>query len=177
MSADRSAAGPEVSSADAARATLQARAERLAVPLDADVTSGDASEAIVVMMGGERLAIEARYVLEVVPLGAYAPLPADAAAFGLINWRGAVLTVRDLRSQLGIAAAAAERRHIVVLGRVRALFGLVVDGVGEIVAVSHDALQAPPNDRGRSDWVRGVTPDAVLVLDVPALLNSVEDVA
>jgi purine-binding chemotaxis protein CheW len=82
---------------------------------------------------------------------------------GVINLRGMVMPVIDLRSRLGLGQTEPTERHVIVViqadGRTA---GLLVDGVRESFHVETSSLQAPP-DLGDGFSHRFV--DAILPFD------------
>ena len=124
-------------------------------------------------LGGERLIIEARWLLGVTKLTALAALPgAEPPVKGVTVWRGDLLTLLDIRPVLGISTAAlSDMTRVLVLGERRARFGLLVDSVGDCVDMSSiEMLEPPPGSLAR-DYLIGVTADAALVLDGARLLQ------
>jgi purine-binding chemotaxis protein CheW len=124
-------------------------------------------------LGGERLVIEARWLLGVSRLTTLAALPgAEPPVKGVTVWRGDLLTVLDIRSMLGISTAAlSDMTRVLVLGERRPRFGLLVDTVGDCVDLSSaDILPVPAGSLAR-DYLTGTTADAALVLDGARLLQ------
>lgn len=65
---------------------------------------------------------------------------------GVINLRGAVLPIVDLRARLGLGKVEPTARHVIIVVHIGArLIGLLVDAVSDILAVSDDALQPVPD--------------------------------
>jgi purine-binding chemotaxis protein CheW len=156
----------------ALRAVLEERARALARPAAPPKAAG-ALEAVTFFLTDERYAIESRYVIEVRRLTELALLPgAKPPVFGVTAWRGGPLAVLDLRPLLGVSATALnDLGHLVVLGEGRAAFGVLADGVGELVELSASEVHAPPAGVAvHREYLRGVTGDALLVLDAARLL-------
>jgi purine-binding chemotaxis protein CheW len=64
----------------------------------------------------------------------------------MINLRGAVIPVVDLRSRLGLGRTEPSSRHvIVVIHDETRIAGLLVDGVQETFQVDPGLMQPPPN--------------------------------
>jgi purine-binding chemotaxis protein CheW len=124
-------------------------------------------------LGGERLAIEARWLLGVAKVTMLAGLPgAEPPIRGVSVWRGELLTVLDIRPNLGISTAAlSDLTRILVLGERRARFGLLVDTVSEVTDLATEDLLAIPAGSLARDYLIGVTADAGLVLDGQRLLQ------
>jgi purine-binding chemotaxis protein CheW len=68
---------------------------------------------------------------------------------GVVNLRGTVLPVIDLRALLGWGNTEPSARHVIVVVRVAdKLHGLIVDAVNDIVSIDEAELQPPPNVPG-----------------------------
>jgi purine-binding chemotaxis protein CheW len=78
---------------------------------------------------------------------------------GVINLRGAVLPIMDFGARLGLPAVEPTPRHVIIVVRIDdKTVGLLVDGVSDILSVTEDMVQPPPDvacDRTRS-VVRGL---------------------
>jgi purine-binding chemotaxis protein CheW len=151
---------------------MERRTRELARPIQ---TTTHAAGRLVLqfMLGGERLAIEARWLLGVTKVTMLAGLPgAEPPVRGVTVWRGELLTVLDIRPNLGISTAAlSDLTRILVLGERRARFGLLVDSVSDVVDLSAGDLLPIPAASLARDYLIGVTADAGLVLDGQRLLQ------
>ena len=121
-------------------------------------------ELISFLIGGQQFCVDIMAVREIRGWSQATPLPhAPAYVQGMINLRGTVLPIIDMSARLGIAAVgAASRRVIIVVWIGARLVGLLVDGVGDILTVTDDMLQATPD--GASDTLR-VFVNAVLTVE------------
>ncbi len=64
----------------------------------------------------------------------------------MINLRGAIMPVIDLRNRLGLGVTVPETRHVIVVVECRdRLAGILVDAVSETFTVSREHLQPTPN--------------------------------
>lgn len=156
------------------RALLDERARRLArAPTSAE--RGETLELLAFALGGERYAIEARHVREVVRLQDLTPVPgAGRFVLGVTNLRGEVLCVADLRTFLGVPARGlSDLSRILVLGAEAAEFGVLADEVHEIRKLPQREILAPPETLPGIDreYLLGVTETALIVLDGAALLS------
>jgi purine-binding chemotaxis protein CheW len=106
---------------------------------------------------------------EVVPLTDLTPIP-DAPEFvgGLMNLRGALLPVLDLRKRLRAGTSSSVEPKIIVVNLDGMLTGLVVDGACEVRAVDEKEIEPPPDviREVGADYVAGVLhlPDRVITL-------------
>jgi purine-binding chemotaxis protein CheW len=107
------------------------------------------------------------------------PVPhAPACVRGVVNLRGEVVTVLDLRTILGLepAAVTLASRNVVVRSESEQV-GLLVDRVADVVTVGADEIETPPANVNGADgrFFRGVCKleSALLViLDVSAVLSA-----
>ena len=152
---------------------LEERARHLARPATTPPAE-DLAAVVVFPLARERYAVDLAGVAEVVPLCGLAPLPgAPAPVLGIVLHRGRLVPVVDLRRLLGGGEAALpEAGWLVVVGAGDASVGLLADGGVEVARVPSRGL-APPLVRGggAEPLLRGLTKDAVAVVDVEALLT------
>ncbi len=151
---------------------MERRTRELARPVDARARVAGLL-VLQFSLGGERLAIEAKWLLGVAKVTLLAGLPgAEPPVRGVSVWRGELLTVLDIRPNLGISTAAlSDLTRILVLGERRARFGLLVDTVRDVVDLSAAELLPVPAGSLARDYLIGVTADAGLVLDGQRLLQ------
>ena len=65
---------------------------------------------------------------------------------GVINLRGAVLPIVDLRARLGLGQVEPSARHVIIVVHIgNRLVGLLVDAVSDILTIGDDALQPVPD--------------------------------
>jgi purine-binding chemotaxis protein CheW len=162
-------------SREAKEVILTERARVLARPVEAAVDTISDLRLATFALANERYGIEARLVVEISRLVDYTPLPhAPPHLVGVTNVRGEILPVFDLRALLGLSRRALDDlSRLVVLGKERAEFGILADSTREFVALSAmDLLPPPPTvSDGARPYLRGVTKDALIVLDGSALLE------
>jgi purine-binding chemotaxis protein CheW len=125
--------------------------------------------------GDEELAIDIMRVQEIIP-----PLPvtrvprAPKAIEGVVNLRGSIVPVVDVRKQLGLPEPAASPRTRLIVCRVGPhLLALKVDGVSTVFRAEREALKPAPMGEGGSPHIIGVCAAGGrmrLLLDVRALL-------
>jgi purine-binding chemotaxis protein CheW len=65
---------------------------------------------------------------------------------GVINLRGAVLPILDLKTRLGLGVSEPSARSVIIVVHIDTrLVGLLVDGVSEILAADRSSVQPTPN--------------------------------
>ena len=78
---------------------------------------------------------------------------------GVINLRGAVLSIVDLGGRFGLPLADPSARHVIIVAQVgQQVVGLLVDAVSDILTVATDTIQPTPDvasELARS-FVKGV---------------------
>lgn len=97
-------------------------------------------------LGEEHYAIE---ILRVQEIRSYEPPTRIAGAppgvKGVVNLRGVIVPVVDLRARLGMPATEpGPTTVVIVLGLRDRVIGAIVDAVSEVVEVTDDELKAPP---------------------------------
>jgi len=155
------------------RSILEERARNLARPLERD-EDGESVSLVVVRVGAEQYGLDIIRLQETKALSGLTHLP-NVPPFwrGLVNLRGHLVPVLDLRRYLQLPEADASEVGIVVVVSARDLaIGLLVDSVGDIRKVPLGNIKPPPADSAgtRAQAIRGVTPDLISVLDLDGLL-------
>lgn len=177
---DHAATRTGVDSLDDDRSVLDSRAEQLAQRLAEEPLESEFLELLTFDSGSDRLAIETRFVCEVLRDVVVTPLPGqNGPLVGITNLRGEVVAIMSLIPLLNAASSEQpsmdERggcRWVIVIGAEHAQFGLVVSDVTEVVGISNSEVLDPSRQTRISDstLTRGVTNDARIILDGAALL-------
>jgi purine-binding chemotaxis protein CheW len=132
---------------------------------------------------GQRYGVEILRVQEIKGWEKPTRLPhAPVFVQGVINLRGAVVPILDLRRRFGLGEAEYGRTTVVIVVKVdtprgELTAGMVVDGVCEVCNISASELRAPPEMSGAidTDFVRGlamVDEHMLILLDVVRLVSS-----
>lgn len=97
-------------------------------------------------IGDRLLGIDIMAVREIRAWSPATPLPnSPAHVGGVLNLRGVILPVVDLRQRLGWGAADAGGRNVIIVVTIgEALHGLVVDAVSDIVTLRGEDIQPVP---------------------------------
>lgn len=98
-------------------------------------------------IGGQEFCIDIRVVREIRGWTPATPMPQTPDYFrGVINLRGAVMPVLDLRNRLGLGVTETTSRHVIVVIQYGSrMAGLLVDAVQETFMVERSLLQPPPD--------------------------------
>lgn len=155
-----------------ARALLERRARELA-RRPAQVAPGGTVELVEFRIAGERYAVEAREVLTAFALTDLAPLPgATAPVAGVTIWRGRLVTLLDVRPLLGLSSAALnDLRMVAVLGDTRGSAGILVDALVGTCTRRADEFRVDGMRAKQGGHVRGLSSDALTLLDGGALVR------
>lgn len=113
-------------------------------------------------IGGQEFCIDIRSVREIRGWTAATQMPhTPSYMLGVINLRGAVMPVIDLRCRLGLGVTEVSSRHVIVVIQHGAqLAGVLVDGVQETFQVDASVLQEPPQ-------IETTTPDLFVDAIIP----------
>jgi purine-binding chemotaxis protein CheW len=152
---------------------LEERARDLAIQ-KVDTEDGRGEEILVFQLGGGRYSVPAHFVREVQPLTRYTPLPATPPfVLGLVNVRGKLLTVLDIRPLLDMAQTPPGPQSFLFIVSANGMeVCLLTDGV---IEVRHSDVNLAPalstTTGGGATWIRGVDQDLNVLIDPPLLLS------
>jgi purine-binding chemotaxis protein CheW len=144
----------------------------------AEAVVDDVIQAATFYVGDLLLGIDIRHVREINHLRTFTRVPqAGPAVLGVVNLRGEVVTVLDLRRLLDHSPGEANRRRrIVVVNDGRESVGLLVDSVADILSIERDKLEARPENISVADarFIQGVhlmKQGLLVLLDVREILQ------
>lgn len=130
-------------------------------------------------LGKEKFAIPLLQVKEVIGNIETTPIPQAPPHFkGIMNLRGQVISVIDLRAKLKLGKPDSTTETTIIILDFDALsLGVIVDSVDSVVAYEGKDLSAPPDMElaGRTNYVIGVArseKSLTLILDLKAVLNA-----
>lgn len=142
---------------------------------------GASDEFLAFTLGGEEYGID---ILRVQEIRGYEPVTriANAPAFikGVVNLRGTIVPIVDMRIKLGLGSSTYDQLTVVIIlnlsGRV---VGMVVDSVSDVTTLSADQVKPAPdiNTSFDSDFLIGLGTlgDRMLILvDIDKLMSSAE---
>ena len=145
------------------------------------VAAEKAREYLTFRLGGEEYGIDILAVQEIRSYEAPTRL-ANAPSFikGVINLRGVIVPIVDLRVKLGCDTADYNEFTVVIVLNVNGTeIGAVVDGVSDVVALTQSSIKAAPQFQGHVDssFITGIAKldDRMLVImDIRSLMSSEE---
>ena len=140
-----------------------------------------AGKYLVFRLAGEEFGLEILKVREIIGMMDVTPVPLmPAFVRGIINLRGRVIPVMDLRNRFGMSAPEAGAASCIVVAFIEDMeVGLIVDGVSEVMEIAPANIQETPSF-GHALDVRfisgiGTAGDKVtILLDVDKVLTDEE---
>ncbi|AEI64241.1 chemotaxis protein CheW [Corallococcus macrosporus] len=160
-------------SPEEATALLEARARSLAREPRPEVEPGTLREVVRFKAGGQRYALESRFVLEVARAPELVALPgAPPALRGLTLMHGEVLPVVELAPLFGRPPSDTPG-PLLVVGAARAELGVRTEEVEEVTVLAGSELLEPPSslDDVAGHLVSAADRDGTLILEGEALLG------
>lgn len=128
-------------------------------------------------LGEEEFAIPLLTVKEVIAVPEVTPIPFTPSYFlGIMNLRGQVLSIMDLRQKFKIKPAQNEETAVIICDLHGVVLGVVVDSI-KTVLNAKDAEVAPPPDMQKNkalEFVKGVYRKdhrLILLMDLALALN------
>jgi purine-binding chemotaxis protein CheW len=128
-------------------------------------------------LAGEEYGVDVRQVQEIRRVTEITSVPrAPEFIRGVINLRGRILPVLDLRRRLALGEVATDRAARIVVVRIKErLLGLLVDGASQVLKVKVSQIEPPPEEvlQQGGDYIRGVAKldDRLIILvDLERLL-------
>ena len=121
-------------------------------------------------LADEVFAFTVETVHEIIRVGTVTRVPhAPYAVRGIVNLRGRVVPLVDLRVRIGLSAIETSPKSRILITRVRErVLGLLVDSVEQVARVDRNQVTQPPSDvmTEQSEYIIGVThvADVLLIL-------------
>ncbi|PPQ26258.1 chemotaxis protein CheW [Rhodopila globiformis] len=107
---------------------------------------GDTQQFITFRIGDEEYGIDIMVVREIKGWAETTMIPnAPSHVRGVINLRGVVVPIFDLRARFGMGLTETTRMHVVIIVATgKRIVGLLVDAVSDIISVSPSAIRPVP---------------------------------
>lgn len=152
----------------------------------ADVLAGSEDDQyLTFIMGDEEYGVDILRVQEIRGWDNVTPIPNTPAFIkGVINLRGTIVPIVDLRERFGMPSIEYGATTVVIVLKVingdsERIMGIVVDAVSDVHNVADENMQPPP-DFGSVvsiDYVKGlatVNEKMIIILEIDRLMNSEE---
>jgi purine-binding chemotaxis protein CheW len=138
-------------------------------------------EVLVFVLGAEEYGVDILKVQEIRGYEKVTPIPAAPAYLkGVVNLRGIIVPVIDLRMKFGMAEPRYDSFTVVVILRIASrVIGIVVDGVSDVVRLAASEIKAAPQlgSLVDSSFLAGLATQnerMILLLDIEKFLSSGE---
>ena len=129
-------------------------------------------------IGQEEYGVDITKVQEINRMAEITKVPqAPAYVEGVINLRGKVIPIIDLRKRLGVENKEYDKNtRIVVVDIETEVMGMIVDSVSEVLRISKSTIEPPPEiaNGANSDYIQGVAKmeDRLLIfLDLSKIID------
>jgi purine-binding chemotaxis protein CheW len=149
---------------------LRQRAQQYAAPIKERTTPEDVENILSFRLGEEQYGVDVMLVRAVRPVTRITRVPSTPAFYrGVINVRGQILSVLDLRLFFEVSANEAHPPEELVIVRAIGLeIGLLAHHINGVISIPHGAIQSPGDTR----FARGVTEDRLVILNVGQIFES-----
>jgi purine-binding chemotaxis protein CheW len=146
--------------------------------------SAATSQFLSFLLGDDQYGVEILKVQEIKGYSAITPIPNTPPEIkGVINLRGTVAPVIDLRTKFSLDAAECNKFTVIIVVTVREkVIGLVVDAVSDVLDIPACEMRAAPELGGRVDtrFISGMATIGermTVLLDIERLLSDDQSVA
>src|SRR6185295_14223238 len=126
-------------------------AAAMAVPVSAENDAPDSAQFLTFVCAGEEYGVDILCVQEIKGWDGVTRVPyTPSYLLGVMNLRGVIVPVIDLRTRFGVAQRAPDSSTVVIVVRVRSetgekTAGIVVDAVSEVYSVTPGNIKATPD--------------------------------
>ncbi|BFM16562.1 chemotaxis protein CheW [Maricurvus nonylphenolicus] len=160
----------------------EAAVEGLAVAESTETSTDDGEQYLTFIMAGEEYGVDILCVQEIRGWESATPIPnAPAKIKGVINLRGTIVPLIDLRQCFGLDAIEYTAVTVVIVLKVATdngsrIMGIIVDAVSDVYNLSDKDMKTAPDlgDSVNTDYIRGlvsVNEKMVILLEISRLLN------
>lgn len=160
----------------------------MAVPVSSGSEPADSAQFLTFVCAGEEYGVDILCVQEIKGWDGVTRVPyTPDYLLGVMNLRGVIVPVIDLRTRFGVQLRAPDSSTVVIVVRVRTergekTAGIVVDAVSEVYSVTPENIKATPDLGAVADGacVRGlasVDGKMVMLLDIDRLVTSCVEAA
>ncbi|MDR5658485.1 chemotaxis protein CheW [Serpentinicella sp. ANB-PHB4] len=136
---------------------------------------------LVFALGEEEFGIDISHVIEIIGIQEITSIPELPTYIkGVINLRGKIIPVMDVRLKFKKAFKAYHDRTCIIVIKIQDIFiGLAVDSVSEVITIKTEDITPPPqiNNQYKNKYIRGIVKTSKkikLLLDVEQLIKKEE---
>jgi len=149
---------------------LKKRAQQYAAPLKERATLEDVENILAFQLGEERYGVDVMLVRAVRPIARITRVPATPPFYrGVINIRGQIITVLDLRLFLEITVNdSTPPQELVIVRAIGLEIGLLAHHIKGVISLRPTDIQSPGDTR----FARGVTADRLVLLNIGQIFES-----
>lgn len=151
----------------------------------AEIVRADPGKYLTFALDNEEYGLAILKVQEIIGIMKVTRVPkAPGYVRGVINLRGKVIPVVDLRLKFGMESRADTERTCIIVVQIhragaRVTMGIIVDDVSEVLNISTEQLEAPPSFGSSVDteFILGmgkVAQKVVMLLDIDRVLSGAE---
>lgn len=137
--------------------------------------TGASTQLVVFVLANEKYGIPIEYIAEVQPLRDVTPVPCTPNfVVGIINIRGSIYSVIDIRSLFGVSLAERTELTKVILVRGGGMeLGLLADDVQGAASVLLSDIKPvlASHAAAKEEYIQGVTQDMMTILNLDVLLK------
>jgi purine-binding chemotaxis protein CheW len=143
--------------------------------------SSTVNQYVTFILDGEEYAIDIMCVQEIIRLSTVTKVPRmPEFVEGVINLRGKVIPVIDLRSKFGLSKSESDKNSRIVVAEVsEKITGLIVDSVSQVISISGDDIEPAPSmgTSVNAEYIFGmgkVGERLIILLDIGKILSESE---
>ena len=157
------------------RTVLRSRAKKLSQEIESKGTGEEYFEVLEFLLAQETYAIETPFIREVYPMTELTPLPCTPVfVFGLINIRGQILTVIDMKKFFDLPERGITNLNkVIVVRKDTTELGILADEIIGIRNIPVNEIQPPLSTMTgiHAEYLKGVTGERLIVLDMERFLT------
>jgi purine-binding chemotaxis protein CheW len=148
----------------------------------------ESHQVLTFVLGNETYGVDILRVQEIRGWSAVTKIPhAPAHVLGVLNLRGSIVPIVDLRMRFALERAEYSAVTVIIVVSVssasgRRDFGVVVDGVSDVMDLKSADVKPPPEvgSNAATDYIRGLVPVAdrmIVLLDIDRLIGNITELA
>lgn len=153
---------------------LKERAKTIAKQSEQSEDNGAYLEIVEFFLSKEKYALELKHIREVYAVKEITLLPFAPFVLGIINLRGQILSIIDLKELYELSAGGCtENQKAIILSSDTMEFGILTDGIVGVSKIPVNLIQPRISTLkdSRSEHIKGITRERTVVLDGEKILS------